>query len=437
MQNLQCVCRLAQTMETSRKEVCSIGLHWLATVNDALPSDQKQFKFPLTLGEARLSQMQSCTYISRFILSIFQVVQSSANSLPLDRLITQDQAASLLDVGVWLLTILPPGFESWALTSLTCITDVSILNPVLRSGLQVTKDILSSNPNIKRDVEMYCKGDESSSELDARGLGEYLLSSYAASWLTLVPAESVRIEASSAQPHPAGFGTLELPASDSPAGSRLPLPHNWVALEAFCVPGPHTTLTVSHNPVLGALLLLLALENSNSRTLNGVSPAKRLCNLVKLIFLTKPDDLCPGILGESEVWKDYWVRRWTATLTILYIRLMNEAGVSMSSYIGKVFVGQVIDEFAYSSYGDPLFGRHVALFFHHNVTDEVIRWVWEGLHERDALDLLPQLDSWFGGCTNYANAPASSSTIVFLREIISSQSRCSTGWMQDFLARIE
>lgn len=405
-------------------------------IHTSIVDQDQSSELPHSLDEPLLSQLQSCTYVSKLVVNLLQACASTVtqSGSPLSTATGTEHHAA--DIGVHLLTMLPPGFETWGLRVLTSITSMALLEPIMHSGIEKAAGILCTNPTLSKNVEVYQATASPTAELDLAALSNSLQTSYAASWLSLIPADAVKqnVKVSLAPSFESRGLYLEPSSIDFLAGSRLPLPFGWPLMEAYCVPGPNFVLDSSHNPVCGAILFALGLESSKSKSLARISIGSKHRSLIQLVYLTQLDELCPGELGRSEVWQDDWVRKGLAALSHIYWSQMQDKGQVLSSHVNKKFVSQILDKFTSSSFGDPLFGVHVALLLQSGGDEEVIKWVWQGLDECDALELLPNIEYWSGGLAGHGRVLVSQSTFDYIKSIVdSSKSELLLGsWVMDY-----
>lgn len=418
---------------TSSPLVCFL----LDGIRCSIADKEEPSELPHSLDEPLLSQQQSCIYVSKLVVSLLQVCVTVVKQNKTLLHVTPAAVHHAVDIGVHLLTMLPPGFETWGLVALTSITSMELLGPVLQSAIGNAEDILHANPIISKNVNVYQETASPVSKLDLLALSDCLQISYAVSWLSLVPVDGIKqkVRVSLAHSHEAMSLYPEASSVVSLAGSRLPLPLGWPLMEAYCIPVPNSVFNSSCNPVCGAILLVLGLESSSSKALARIPVGSKLRSLMHLVYLAQLDELCPGELGQkSEVWQDDWVRKGLASLSQLYCSQMHDNGQVLSRQVGKPFISQILDKFTSSSFGDPLFGSHIALLLQSEGNDEVIKWVCQGLNECDALELLPKMEQWPWALPENGRVLVSQSTFDYIKSIVESSrsERLLNSWVMEY-----
>ncbi|GMH35928.1 hypothetical protein BSKO_03796 [Bryopsis sp. KO-2023] len=395
------ILRCAEALEMI-EEMSEIVMQLLDKMQSNAFNRLQATSWPLKLDPLMLCRLQSKLPMQNVALAVLhssKILVNCHEGVRFDR----KMSVKAVELGLHVITTLPPGFEAQGLKCLAAITDAGILAPLLTGGLQMLEDLLQSDRPLSKDVGMYQK-QGGCPKLDLSELGKCILTTYAVSWLSLVPEEALegkpKLGKSVAEKEADG-SVLGAPFVKGISGSRMLFPHDWPTLEAFYVPEPGASLTSSNHPVVATILLTLSLEAAQSRFLSVIPPGKKLRNLLGLVYLTRADELCPGLTGTIEVWQDDWVRRSLAGLSEHYCPQLRGDGHPLSSWCGEFFVRKLVDVFASSSFGDPLFGRHVALLLQSGGKNDVVKWVWEELMEKQCLELLPPMDVWFGGKEAY------------------------------------
>lgn len=61
----------------------------------------------------------------------------------------------------------------------------------------------------------------------------------------------------------------------------------------------------------------------------------------------------------------------------------------------------VVSEFCYASYGDPLMASHIAIFLLPQNSEEVLLTAWAILKENEMFHVFPSMENWVLGRTAY------------------------------------
>lgn len=283
-----------------------------------------------------------------------------------------------------------------------------------------------------------------------------LFASYAASWLSLLSAqhEAHANGGVGGQRAPSSVGQQPPPPPylEHATSSRLPLPVTWPLMEAHSLPrsllalppppqgsGSDDAPPPPPHPVGCALLLVLSMRLSGSRLFGAsqgcVSRGQLLAATLALVYVFAADELVAaeeearrpgrGASGATaaadsrqrhqqaaEFSGEHWrlpLVRWSAAAFTHQLLLgsgqtQQPPSPPLLPPDSKPLVDQLCERFVSASFGDPLFGAHLALALLPAAATPLRTAVWGALSQASCLHLLPRTEDCIGGRAAYLQA---------------------------------
>ena len=291
--------------------------------------------------------------VARALLVALRHVQSGATTPPTTK----------ASIAFKLLTLLPPGEEATALDAFAFLYSPDVLQSVLEGAADF--DSVPSLETLRLDLR----------------------AGWVAGWLGLVPENREDEENISSS----GSSHINLPsvAVSMPHGSRLPLPVDWMVKEAL-LSLPHEANCPTSEPSAAMGCGLFAACRYQAL---GVIPPQSIKSAVLLVFDR----------AEEDCWRHPLVK------SSLYRLVCESDKVEKWSLVEAQRLSQ---NFAATSFGDPMFGRCAALMLRRDMASESVQLeALVTLAEGNALHILPSLSECIGDACTYLEPPPVGSTV--------------------------
>ena len=303
--------------------------------------------------------------------------------------------------------VTPPGWEPEAFSALSCALTPSSLwkeshapasHLLIHTFKDLEEDLTMSWPNLakvtlsssKRHLTDKCPPlscyhcPQVKNLVDADKLGNTLLQSYAASWLSLLQVGDNEVYSQTKRRH--------CPIQYSLSDSRLPTPPMWHLMEAHELPASQV------NPVGCALafslamdVTLLKLKESNISFAQGcfqMDPVTKIRWAIHMACLFERSNFLPRKSDEGS-WRDPLVR-WS--LFAMLALPLHEKSRGFEWCTPRM-AERITQLYASSTFGDPWFGSFLILPLLKKACPKAIRsHVLKTLQESSTLGLLPPLD---------------------------------------------
>eukprot|EP00210_Caulerpa_lentillifera_P002454 g2352.t1 len=277
-----------------------------------------------------------------------------------------DHPVQALSWNLELLTQLPPGLESKAVTSLENTLTPETINILLDKTPRVLGEFQDSRPF--QDPVKICS---------------ILFKALVYTWCgekkaTKLPQNRIKM----------GTSFMDL---NSVLQSRFPLGKEYLFLPFKS--GTEDDLQV----LLCHLWLLVGLEMSPSSWLTSLNPFCKMKLLIELVFLTN---------RQEQRWENNFVVNAVRQLLKMYVSkevaiVDNCSTVSWESE----FVENLVTQYCLVSCGDAFFGEVVTLLFLTGTSMENKSLAWKILEENKLLHAVPAMESWIGGVNAYNPDP--------------------------------